>query len=157
MALRIVPFFLTCALGMDAAAQTPHAILQEAEHKNWIVRVIASGDSIGPGRSRTFKADSAVIGQSRIAIAAITQIDRQVRTGGGGGGAALAGAGMVGLLGLLIVSEFCEPNCSFRELAGGTAMGATLGATLGGFIGGAAKPSRREWTRIWPPEREIPR
>ncbi|MGQ0562515.1 MAG: hypothetical protein ACT443_11655 [Gemmatimonadota bacterium] len=135
---------------MTAAQSPAESILREAAGKNWTVRASADGRSLGEGRVVMLKADTVVLSTARIPIASITALDRRTRVGGAGREGALVGAIGFGMFGLFLAREFCKPDCSLRDTAGGVGFGATFGASLGGLIGGIANPAKRGWTRVWP-------
>ena len=139
-----------CLTPLPVAAQTARDILLQSQQHQWTISVVAGPDTTQSGTVTRLTTDSVSVGHSSLLISSITEIAQIRRQGGGGGPAALAGAGMLAALGIVVETEFCRPKCSFRELAGGIAVGGTVGATLGGLIGGAAKPSKRVRLRLWP-------
>ena len=134
----------------DAQSQSAYSSLVQARQNGWVVRASSGGTILGEGRVIRVNQDSVSIGSSLIAIATISDLDRRTRIGGGGSGAALAAATGLGLIGYFFASEFCKPNCSFRQKAVGAGVGIAFGASIGGLLGGTLQPAKVGWNRIWP-------
>jgi hypothetical protein len=133
-----------------AFSQTAYSSLVQAQQNNWVVRATSSGTILAEGRITGVGADSVGIGSSVIHIAAITDLDRRTRIGGGGPGAAFAAATGLGFIGYILAGDLCRPRCSLRHKAVGAGVGIAFGASVGGLLGGTLQPAKIGWTRIWP-------
>ncbi len=143
----LLPVF--CLVG-TTHAQTASAdsALQLARAGSWYVRAGSVGSVLAEGVMREIRADSAVIGVRRVDIAAITQLERRLRVGGGAKAGAIAGAASLGAIGYFIATGFCEGDCS-RQESGAFLIGASVGGLLGAFVGELLHPADHVWHLVW--------